>query len=194
MNPDAYRIMWTIVLFDLPTETKRDRYHYAQFRKGLLRSGFSMFQYSVYLRHAMSREHMLVHRKRIQDILPPEGKVSIFTFTDKQFGETLIYECAAESIRPKTTHQLELFEEELMDESEDMEERIRIPEEPIQHKLKEQLRRPVIETDETEEIPLGSLLAFAAEQQHEASKRPLRIKKRAKKKGPSEEDGQLFLF
>lgn len=28
-----YRIMWVLVLFDLPTETKKDKKAYAEFRK-----------------------------------------------------------------------------------------------------------------------------------------------------------------
>ena len=30
-----YRIMWVLVLFDLPTETKKDKRAYADFRKNL---------------------------------------------------------------------------------------------------------------------------------------------------------------
>ena len=29
-----YRIMWVLVLFDLPTETKKDKKAYTDFRKG----------------------------------------------------------------------------------------------------------------------------------------------------------------
>ena len=41
-----YRIMWVLVLFDLPTETKKDKKAYATFRKNLQKDGFTMFQYS----------------------------------------------------------------------------------------------------------------------------------------------------
>ena len=46
-----YRVMWLLVLFDLPTETKRDRKASADFRKKLIRDGFTMFQFSIYVRH-----------------------------------------------------------------------------------------------------------------------------------------------
>ena len=39
-----YRIMWVLVLFDLPTETKKDKKAYAEFRKNLQKDGFTMFQ------------------------------------------------------------------------------------------------------------------------------------------------------
>ena len=31
-----YRIMWVLVLFDLPTETKKDKKAYTDFRKNLI--------------------------------------------------------------------------------------------------------------------------------------------------------------
>jgi len=34
---NQYRIMWVLVLFDLPTETKKDRKAYADFRKKILK-------------------------------------------------------------------------------------------------------------------------------------------------------------
>ena len=46
-----YRIMWVLVFFDLPTDTKKERKAYADFRKKLMRDGFTMFQFSIYVRH-----------------------------------------------------------------------------------------------------------------------------------------------
>ena len=39
-----YRIMWVLVFFDLPTETKKDKRAYQLFRKQLQKDGFTMFQ------------------------------------------------------------------------------------------------------------------------------------------------------
>lgn len=39
--------MWVMVLFDLPTETKKDRKIYSDFRKKMLKDGFVMFQFIV---------------------------------------------------------------------------------------------------------------------------------------------------
>ena len=35
-----YRIMWVLVLFDLPTETKKERKAYATFRKRIMADGY----------------------------------------------------------------------------------------------------------------------------------------------------------
>ena len=38
-----YRIMWVLVFFDIPVETKKQRKAYANFRKALIQDGFTMF-------------------------------------------------------------------------------------------------------------------------------------------------------
>ena len=52
---NAYHIMWLFVFFDLPTNTKKERKDAAHFRKALEKDGFSMMQYSVYIRQCPSR-------------------------------------------------------------------------------------------------------------------------------------------
>ena len=79
--------MWLFVFFDLPTETSKDRKNYTKFRKGLVKDGFTMMQYSVYTRHCASKESSKVHNKRVEQIMPPKGNVSILEITDKQYGE-----------------------------------------------------------------------------------------------------------
>ena len=72
-----YRIMWVLVLFDLPTETKKDKKAYADFKKNLQRDGFTMFQFSIYVRHCASSENAEVHIKRVKSFLPEHGNVGI---------------------------------------------------------------------------------------------------------------------
>ncbi len=106
---NAYRIMWVLVLFDLPTETKKDRKNYAVFRKKVLADGFQMFQFSMYIRHCSSKENADVHQKRIKSILPAKGHIGILTITDKQFGMMEIFRGATAVTPPETAQQLELF-------------------------------------------------------------------------------------
>jgi CRISPR-associated protein Cas2 len=101
--------MWIFVLFDLPTETKADRKRYTKFRKDLLNDGFSMFQFSSYIRHCSSRENMEVHIKRVKRVLPLHGKVGILSVTDKQFGLMELFENRKEEQLPEVSQQLELF-------------------------------------------------------------------------------------
>ncbi len=104
-----YRIMWIMVFFDLPTETKRERKEHALFRKNLMRDGFTMFQFSIYIRHCASRENMQVHINRIKKLLPDKGKVGIIGITDKQFGEMEIFIGKKEEKQEAQGLQLELF-------------------------------------------------------------------------------------
>lgn len=101
--------MWVFVLFDLPTETKKDRRNANQFRKNLEKDGFTRFQYSIYTRHCMSRENADVHIRRTQKNLPPYGNVCIFQLTDKQFGMIQLFAGKKPMKAPDTPQQLELF-------------------------------------------------------------------------------------
>ena len=83
--------MWIIAMFDLPTETKTQRKNYTVFRKALLKNGYTMMQYSVYIRHCASEEHSQVHIKRIEHILPKEGEVRILKITEKQFERMRVF-------------------------------------------------------------------------------------------------------
>lgn len=109
MELNGYRIMWLFVFFDLPTETKKDRRNASQFRASLLKDGFSMMQFSVYIRHCASSESADVHEKRLNRLVPPLGKVSILRITDKQFGMIINYLGKAKLENVDAPTQLELF-------------------------------------------------------------------------------------
>ncbi len=104
-----YRVMWIFVLFDLPTETKKDRKEAAKFRKNLLSFGFTMFQFSTYIRHCASAENAQVHIRRIKSIIPEYGKIGILSLTDKQFGDMQLFVGAKRKDMPTPSPQLELF-------------------------------------------------------------------------------------
>ena len=101
--------MWLLVLFDLPTETKKDIKEYAKFRKRLMQDGFTMFQFSIYVRHCASMENAEVHKKRVKAILPEFGKVGIMCITDKQFANIELYFGTKPQLTNAPGQQLELF-------------------------------------------------------------------------------------
>lgn len=106
---NAYRIMWIIAFYDLPTEMKEDRRTALLFRKRLQLNGFNMLQYSVYARHCPSRENADVHLKRIKEFLPKKGSVMLMHITDKQFGDIEMFYAQKPKDTPKGPQQLELF-------------------------------------------------------------------------------------
>ena len=101
--------MWILVFFDLPTETKKDRKEYAKFRKRLICDGFTMFQFSIYVRHCASSENAEVHIKRVKSFMPPFGKIGILNITDKQFGNIQIFTNCKPELATAPGQQLELF-------------------------------------------------------------------------------------
>lgn len=101
--------MWVFVHFDLPTETKKDRKAYADFRKFLLQDGFNMLQFSMYVRHCSSRENADVHKKRVKAKIPAHGKVIVFEITDAQFGRLEFYHGKKPAESKHRLQQLELF-------------------------------------------------------------------------------------
>jgi CRISPR-associated protein Cas2 len=106
---NEYRIMWVMVLFDLPTLTKKDRKTASDFRKRIMGDGFTMFQLSVYVRHCASMESAQVHIKRVQGLLPDIGHVVIMCITDKQFSDIKVFYCKKPEKTNAPYQQLELF-------------------------------------------------------------------------------------
>lgn len=104
-----YRVMWILVFFDLPTETKKERKAYADFRKKLMKDGFNMFQFSIYVRHCASMENAEVHIKRVKTALPEFGQVGILSITDKQFGNIELFMGKKPQPTAPPSQQLELF-------------------------------------------------------------------------------------
>ncbi len=104
-----YRVMWIMVFFDLPTETKRDRKEHSLFRKNLIKEGFTMFQFSIYIRHCASKENMQVHIRRLKNFIPDKGKVGVMSITDKQFADMEIFIGKKETAPEHGGLQLELF-------------------------------------------------------------------------------------
>lgn len=101
--------MWIMVFFDLPTNTDKERKSASKFRKNLIEDGFTMFQYSIYMRHCPSSENAEVHIKRVKKCLPKYGHVAIIKITDYQFSQMEVYTNLIETAKPKMCQQLEIF-------------------------------------------------------------------------------------
>lgn len=83
--------MWVWVLFDLPVGTKAERKRATRFRNDLLDLSFEMVQFSVYLRHAWSREKAESFARQVGNCVPEIGHVQILFFTDKQYAQSQVF-------------------------------------------------------------------------------------------------------
>ncbi len=92
MALSGYRLMWMMVLFDLPVLTKKERKAATRFRKFLLDQGFEMSQFSVYLRFCAGKEQAEVYTRRVGENLPRTGKVHIVYFTDRQYENIVCFD------------------------------------------------------------------------------------------------------
>ena len=106
---NSYHIMWLFVMFDLPVMNKKERKDAALFRKNLEKDGFTMHQFSVYIRYCGSLESAQVHIRRIKSITPEKGHVSVLSITDKQYSNIIHIWGAVEKKLRQAPLQLEIF-------------------------------------------------------------------------------------
>jgi CRISPR-associated protein Cas2 len=104
-----YRSMWVQVLFDLPVVRKVDRIAATQFRNNLLDLGFSMLQFSVYLKFCPTKDQVDTITKKIELSLPEYGKVHIICFTDKQYETVVTFKGRSKKKSAKNPDQFTLF-------------------------------------------------------------------------------------
>ena len=105
----AYRLMWMLVMFDLPVLTAEERKAANDFRHDLLDFGFERCQYSVYLRFCEGREQADTWTRRVQSVLPSGGKVYCLYFTDKQYEGIVRFERRVRRKKLKNPDQFQLF-------------------------------------------------------------------------------------
>lgn len=108
LHLSGYRILWLLVLFDLPVGTKEQRGLATRFRNHLLDLGFEMSQFSVYLRWCYGYDSAETWIKKVKAHVPPHGRVHIITFTDKQY-ENMVTFSGGRSTAQKTPQQYDFF-------------------------------------------------------------------------------------
>lgn len=82
--------MWLVIMFDLPTQTKKDRKRYRWLSKYLDKGGFVRLQYSVYAKVFNSLQSANHGKKKMKEFLRvniKKGNVRMVLFTDAQFGK-----------------------------------------------------------------------------------------------------------
>ena len=105
----GFRIMWLMVMFDLPVTEKGQRKEATDFRNGLLDLGFEMVQFSVYTRFCSGQSKVMTYQKKIEKLLPDGGKVKIIAFTDKQYEFIRTFEGRSEGTSKTVPEQFALF-------------------------------------------------------------------------------------
>lgn len=85
-----YKVMRVICMFDLPVETDEEKRGYREVRKSLIKEGFIMMQYSVYIRTCPNRDYANRLQRRVQKIAPDKGNVRLLMITEKQYQDMIL--------------------------------------------------------------------------------------------------------
>lgn len=105
----GYRLMWILVMFDLPTDTKKQRRDAGTFRNFLLDEGFERSQFSVYARFVNGKEAFATRVGRIERNLPESGDVQILNFTDRQYRDIVHFSDQGRRKARENPQQLVMF-------------------------------------------------------------------------------------
>ena len=79
------------MFFDLPTKTKKDKKNYTDFRKLLIKSGFFMVQYSVYVRICKGYDSIETYERIIANNVPLRGNIRLLAVTNTQYERMKIF-------------------------------------------------------------------------------------------------------
>lgn len=78
--------MRTLLFFDLPTITNKDKKNYRDFVKQIKKIGFYMIQESVYVKMSINQKAVENTKQKIKNILPDKGNIVLLSITEKQFN------------------------------------------------------------------------------------------------------------
>lgn len=84
------KFMRVLLMFDVPTKSKKDQKNANKFRNSLIKLGFFMMQFSVYVKICKGSASAKTTIKSIEKILPPYGNIRVLTITEKQFDNMQI--------------------------------------------------------------------------------------------------------
>jgi CRISPR-associated protein Cas2 len=105
----GYRLMWMMVLFDLPVDDSALRKAATDFRHHLLDLGFQMTQFSVYMKHVSGKEKVEAMTNQIAKKVPDYGDVKIICLTDKQYENLISFRGRKREPSLKNPGQLAMF-------------------------------------------------------------------------------------
>lgn len=105
----GYRLMWILVMFDLPTDTQKQRKAADDFRNFLLDEGFERSQFSIYARFINGKGALESRSGRIERALPDKGDVRILSLTDRQYRDIVHFSDQRRRRARENPSQLVLF-------------------------------------------------------------------------------------
>jgi len=111
MDTEKFKMGWLVVAFDLPVVEKEQRKAAHDFREFLLDDGYSMMQFSVYVRACVSFARQETHLERLKKNLPSEATVRAVYVTRAQWEQSFVIhgKPAKEASAEKLPEQIQLW-------------------------------------------------------------------------------------
>lgn len=82
--------MRVMLIYDLPSVTNEDKRYYSDFRKNIIKLGYTQIQESIYVRVIQSKTLSNAHVEKLRKFVPPRGNIRIFIFTEMQYESGII--------------------------------------------------------------------------------------------------------
>lgn len=98
-----YNFMRIIVMYDLPNNNSDENKDYIKFRKNLIKHGYIMMQFSIYIKCLNTKTKFQNEVKKISKFIPPLGNIRILTITEKQYQD-IIYLNGESNINEKVNN------------------------------------------------------------------------------------------
>lgn len=90
MSLSKYRAMRLILMFDLPSVESYEKKEYLNFKKGLILNGYSMMQFSVYMKPVNVQVKMKQELNKLKKYIPSGGNIRLIAITEKQYDEMVM--------------------------------------------------------------------------------------------------------
>lgn len=79
------KYMRLILFFDLPSKEDYERKEYSIFHNALIKNGYVMMQFSVYIKATNSISKVKREIEKIKKFIPKSGNIRILSITEKQY-------------------------------------------------------------------------------------------------------------
>ena len=77
--------MRLILLFDLPSVEAYEKKEYRIFKNALLKNGYTMMQFSVYMKPINGQIKIEIEAKKLRKYIPESGNIRMLQVTEKQY-------------------------------------------------------------------------------------------------------------
>lgn len=84
-----YKYMRILVMYDVPNNSSEENKEYTKFRKLLIKNGYTMMQYSIYIKCLNTKTKYKSEIKKISKSLPSQGNIRVLSITEKQYQDMI---------------------------------------------------------------------------------------------------------